>query len=185
MNRRLRRNPPKDTLALRSGRSTLPIALPTELNTMTPSLPAPPPQPHQRLPSMSSRRASATHKGKTSGLVEAIYIGPQFLLIHDARIVPGDTVNGIGEPDRIIGLDHDIIGRIEALAVEPIGQHGDGSVIFGARDAAAGVLASDKPALPIASEAVCLIGWLAELLVAPVSSSQRMIGSLATSDHNR
>jgi CHAT domain len=91
------------------------------------------------------------HNGKTSGLVEAIYIGRQFLLIHDARIVPGDAVNGIGEPDRIIGLDHDIIGRIEALAVEPIGQHGDGSVIFGARDAAAGVLASDKPALPIAS----------------------------------
>jgi hypothetical protein len=50
MNRRLRRNPPKHTLALRSGRSFLPIALPTELNTMTPSLPVPPPQPHQRLP---------------------------------------------------------------------------------------------------------------------------------------
>jgi hypothetical protein len=49
------------------------------------------------------------HKGKTSGLVEAIYIGRQFLLIHDARIVPGDAVNGIGEPDRTVGSNDGVI----------------------------------------------------------------------------
>src|SRR6516162_11446893 len=43
MNRRLRRKPPKQTFAQRSGRSIRPMSLPAALKIITPTLPAPPP----------------------------------------------------------------------------------------------------------------------------------------------
>jgi hypothetical protein len=59
INRRLRLNPPKQTFAQRSGRSILPMGWPTELKIITPSLPGPPPQPHHKFPSRSTRKPSA------------------------------------------------------------------------------------------------------------------------------
>ncbi len=67
MNRRLRCAPPKQTLAQRSGRSMRPISLPAGLKTCTPSSPASPmPQPHQRLPSISTRKPSGVPLGPAS-----------------------------------------------------------------------------------------------------------------------
>src|SRR5436189_6382729 len=58
------------------------------------------------------------------------------------------------EPDRVVGLHHDVVGRIERLAVELVHQHGDRAIIFGAGDAARVVLAGDEAALPVARVAV-------------------------------
>src|SRR5215471_1474117 len=55
MNRRLRRKPPKQTFAQRSGRSIRPMSLPPVLKIITPSLPALPPHPQHKLPSTSTR----------------------------------------------------------------------------------------------------------------------------------
>ena len=41
-----------------------------------------------------------------------------------AFVVGVDAVARVGEPDAAVGLDHHVVGRVETLAVEAIGQHG-------------------------------------------------------------
>jgi len=65
--------------------------------------------------------------------------------------------NGIGEPDRVVGLDGHVVRRIEALALEAVHQHGDRPVVFGARDTARLVLAADEAALAVARVAIGVI----------------------------
>src|SRR5215470_3729262 len=60
MNSRLRRHPPKQRFAHRSGSEMCPIIFPDGLKIDTPSSVSPPPQPHQRLPSTSQRMPSGT-----------------------------------------------------------------------------------------------------------------------------
>src|ERR1700722_954523 len=66
MNRRFFLGPPNARLGQRSGKRMKPIALPSGLNTFTPSSSSPlllgapvEPQPHQRLPSVSARIPSS------------------------------------------------------------------------------------------------------------------------------
>ena len=69
----------------------------------------------------------------------------------------------IGEPDRVVRLHHDVVRRIETLALETVGEHGDLAVLLGARDAARHrVLAGDEASLPVAGVAVGEIGRAAE-----------------------
>ena len=59
-------------------------------------------------------------------------------------------------------MDHDVVGRIQALALEFIGDHGDGSVVFVAHDAAAAMLAGKLASLKIEGVAVAVSGGTAE-----------------------
>src|SRR5207245_11594102 len=60
MKSRLRLTPPKQRLAQRSGSRIRPMSLAAESRLATPARPSPPPQPHQRLPSVSQRIPSGT-----------------------------------------------------------------------------------------------------------------------------
>ncbi len=79
-----------------------------------------------------------------------------------ALIVGIDAVARIGEPDRAVGFDHRVIGRIEPLALKTVGQRDDCAVMFGAADPAVAVLAGDEPALPVDGVAVGIAGGIAE-----------------------
>jgi len=79
-----------------------------------------------------------------------------------AFIVAQDAVSRIGKPDAAVGVYGQIVRSIEQLALEVVGQHGDGSVVFGARDPACIVLAGNETALAIARVAVAVIRRLAE-----------------------
>jgi hypothetical protein len=46
-------------------------------------------------------------------------------------IVAVDAVSRIGEPDRIVRFDHDVVGRIQSVALEGIRQHGDRAIVLG------------------------------------------------------
>src|SRR6185503_13518646 len=54
------------------------------------------------------------------------------------------------------------VGRVEALALEAVHEHGHGTVVLGAGHAPAVVLAGDEPPLAIAGVAVRIVGRLAE-----------------------
>src|SRR3954454_24924175 len=87
MNSRLRLRPPKHRLAQRSGSAMKPIGLPSGLNTLTPSSSARPmPQPHHKLPSMSTRKPSGVPLGLR---------GDQDALVGQARAVV----------DHVVGMD--------------------------------------------------------------------------------
>src|SRR5262249_59937332 len=65
------------------------------------------------------------------------------------------------DPDRVVGLDDDVMRRVERLAVEPVDERRDGAVVCGARHAPCVMLAGDEPPLPVAGIAVGVIGGLA------------------------
>ena len=79
-----------------------------------------------------------------------------------ALVIAEQAEHRIGEPDRAVGFHHDIVRRVQPLAVEGIHQHRDRAVIFGADDAAAAMLAGDQPALAVAGIAVGEVRRLAE-----------------------
>jgi hypothetical protein len=66
-----------------------------------------------------------------------------------AFVVGVDAVARVGEPDAAVGLDDHVVGRVEAFAVETLGQHLAPAVEADARDAAAAVLTRDQPAFAI------------------------------------
>src|SRR5271166_4746067 len=70
----------------------------------------------------------------------------------------------VAEPDRTVGLDDDIIRPGELLAVEPLGEHGNRAVIFGACQALGIHLAGDEPALAVAGIAVGVMRRPAEYI---------------------
>ena len=47
-------------------------------------------------------------------------------------------------------MHHDIVGGVEALALEPVDENREGSVQFDPGDPAAAVFAGDQAALPVA-----------------------------------
>ena len=83
----------------------------------------------------------------------------QFLLAGLAVPVAVDARGHVGEPDRVVGLHHHVVGRAQPLAFEAVAQHGDAAVIFGAGDAPA-VLGGDQPALAVAGVAVGVVRGL-------------------------
>ena len=77
-----------------------------------------------------------------------------------AFVVRVNAVGGVGEPDAVVRLDHQVIGRIQAFAVPVAGQHGALTVMLTARDAAATVFAGEHPALAVQGVAVGVPGRL-------------------------
>src|SRR5262249_19218062 len=65
-----------------------------------------------------------------------------------------DAVGWVGEVDRAVGLDHDVVGAVQSLALETLGEHGARTVVRDARDATAVVLGGDHATLSIEGEAV-------------------------------
>ena len=101
-------------------------------------------------------------RGAAGPGVEAVDVGRQLRLRRVAFVVAEDAERRVGEPDRVVGLHHHVVGRVERLAVELVDQHGDGAVELGAGHAPRIVLAGDQPALAIARVAVGVVGGLAE-----------------------
>src|ERR1700689_2889230 len=80
-----------------------------------------------------------------------------FLLNLEALVVSVRAVGWIAKPDRSVGSDHHVIGRIDPLAVVTISNHGDGAIVFSAYDAPTGVLAAHQPAFRIKGVAVGVV----------------------------
>src|SRR6202161_870939 len=72
-----------------------------------------------------------------------------FLLNLEAFVVSVRAIGWIAKPDRSVGGDHHIIGRVDPLAIVAIRDDGDRAVVFSAHDAPTGMLAADQPALGI------------------------------------
>src|SRR6185312_8838760 len=68
------------------------------------------------------------------------------------------AIGRIGEPIAAIGMRHDIVGRIETLAIEAIGQNRHRAVELIAHDPAREVLAGELPPLEIEGVAVAVVG---------------------------
>ena len=102
------------------------------------------------------------HGHRAAFAVDAIDIHRQFRLGDAALVVAEDAETRIGEPDRAVRFHHDIVRRIEPLALEAVADHRDGPVIFGAGDAAREMLAGHQPALAVAGIAVGVVRRLAE-----------------------
>ena len=79
-----------------------------------------------------------------------------------ALVVGEDAVRRIGEPDRAIRPDDDVVRAVQALAVIAVGDDRDAAVVLGADHAPAAVLAADEPSLAIDGVAVGVAGRLAE-----------------------
>ena len=88
-----------------------------------------------------------------------------------ALVVGIDAVGRIAEPDRAVRLHHEVVGRVEALALEAVGQHAARSVVLDARDAAAAMLAGDEPSLAVDAMAVVVVGRARKTETAPLVSS--------------
>ena len=74
-----------------------------------------------------------------------------------------DAEQRVGEPDGVVGLNHDVVGRIELLALIAVGQHRQAPALFGAHHTAGdGVLAGDEAPLPVTHIAIGPVGGLAE-----------------------
>ena len=79
-----------------------------------------------------------------------------------ALVEAEDAVGRVREPDRAVGAAHDVVRRVEGLAVEPVGDHGDRAVVLGAGHPARVVLAGDEAALAVSRVPVRVAGGLAE-----------------------
>ncbi len=103
-------------------------------------------------------------RGDLAGLgVDPIDLAAVDLLRGAISFVVGvDAVGGVGEPDGVVGLHHDVIGRIQPSAVPLFRDDGNRAVDFGSGDAAREMLAGDQPALIVDGVAVRIIGGLAE-----------------------
>ena len=79
--------------------------------------------------------------------IHAIHGLLQIHLALVAFVVAEDAVAGVGEPDAAVGMHHDVVGRIEVLAVVFLGDDGDAAVELVANHAVGVVLAGKLPAL--------------------------------------
>ena len=104
----------------------------------------------------------ASDDGHPASFVEAVDVGRQLGGRDVTLVVAENAERRIGKPDRVVGLHHHVVRRVERLAVELVDQHGDGAVVFGATDAATVVLAGDQPALAVAGIAVGVVRGPAE-----------------------
>ena len=100
-------------------------------------------------------KSSTTIRRAAIPWIEAIDVATADLAVGLSAFVFGaDPVGRVGEPDRAVGMDDDVIGRIQPFAVEFVDQDRDLSIQFGARHAPPAMFAGDKPALPVSGVAV-------------------------------
>src|SRR5207245_1390821 len=90
--------------------------------------------------------------------IQTIDAGGQLELGFVPFIRPENPVARIGEPDRAVGMDGRIVGRVELLAIELVDQDGPGAVVLAAADPAGVVLERDQPALVVARMPVRIPG---------------------------
>src|SRR5947209_2837243 len=64
----------------------------------------------------------------------------------------------IGEPDAAVGMRHEVVRRVERLAVVRVGDDGHRAVVLPAHDAAVEMLARDLAPLKIERIAVAVVG---------------------------
>jgi len=104
------------------------------------------------------------HSGDRAGPgVDPIDLAVVDLLFGAIPFVVGvDAVGGVGEPDGVVRLHHDVIGRIQPPAVPLVRDHGNRAVNLGSGDAAREMLAGDQPALVVDGVAVRIVRALAE-----------------------
>src|SRR5690606_8877365 len=79
-----------------------------------------------------------------------------------ALIVAFDAVGRVGEPDGPVRFHHDVVGRVERLAVVAVGEHRDLAVVFCALHAAIAVGTGYQPSLTVAGVAIGVPGRSAE-----------------------
>ena len=77
-------------------------------------------------------------------------------------VVRQDAVGRIGEPDRPVRADHDVVRAVQPLALVLVGDERQPAVVLGADDAAAAVLARDETALTVDGVAVGVVRRLTE-----------------------
>ncbi len=99
--------------------------------------------------------------------VDAVDASGELLRRALALVVAGDAERRVGEPDRAVRLHHQVVGRVQPLALETVGQHGDRAVILGTGDPATTMFGSDQAALAVARVAVGVAGRLAEAVHQP------------------
>jgi hypothetical protein len=68
----------------------------------------------------------------------------------------------IGEINRAVGFNDNVVWPIQAASLEAVGNHCDAAVVLLASDAAGFVFAGQQPALQVAGEAIGLVGVLLE-----------------------
>src|SRR6266550_4842213 len=76
--------------------------------------------------------------------------------------VQAAAIGRVGEPDRAVGMRHDVIRRVERLTVKGIRNHGHRAVMLPAHNASEKILAGELPALMVEGIAVRVVGRPAE-----------------------
>src|SRR5258708_6765015 len=89
--------------------------------------------------------------------VETINDGGQLEGSFVAFVIGHDAVARVSEPDGTVGMHREIVGGVELFALNSVYQHGDGAIVFGARQAARVVLAGEQPALTIAIVTIAVV----------------------------
>src|SRR5579872_3563099 len=96
-----------------------------------------------------------SHDSRLSGRgVDAVDIRRKLGFRPAALIVVGNAEGRICEPYGAVAPAHDVVGRVQALALEAVDQHGDRAVIFGPRHPPRSVFTGQQPPLAIASVAI-------------------------------
>ena len=81
----------------------------------------------------------------------------QFLFGLEPFVIGGDPVMGVGEPDRAVRFDDNVVWRVQGFAVKAVGNHRDGSVEFCPGDAPCAMFAGQQPALTVARVPVGIV----------------------------
>src|ERR1700754_4752941 len=89
--------------------------------------------------------------------INAIYARRQFRVSWRTLIKAVDREARVGEPDRAIRFDDDIVRRIETSALIAVCEYRNRAVVLGARDSACLVLAGNEPAFVVARVAVRVV----------------------------
>src|SRR5207302_9505717 len=82
--------------------------------------------------------------------------------------VQAAAIRRVGEPDRAVGMRHDVVRRVERLTVKGIRNHGHRAVMLPAHNAPEKILAGELPALMVEGIAVRVVGRPAERRDPPI-----------------
>ena len=100
--------------------------------------------------------------GDATGFFHAVDGFGHFLVGLEALVVAVDAVGRIGEPDGAVGVDNDVVGGIEALPFELLGDNGDGAVGLVTDDAASAMFTGKLATFVVEGVAVAVARGVAE-----------------------
>src|SRR5690348_15493732 len=83
-------------------------------------------------------------------------------------LVQAIAIRRVREPDRAVRMRHDVVRRVERLAIKGVGDDRHRAVVLPAHNAPEEVSARELPTLVIEGIAVRVIGWPAEWRDPPV-----------------